>query len=411
MPLFHIHGLIGVLLSSLASGGTVICTPGFDSEKILYWLETLQPTWYSAVPTMHQAILGKLETKPNFQSSLRFMRSSSAALPSQVMIGLEQALKAPVIEAYGMTEASHQMTSNPLPPGKRKPGSVGLPAGPEIAIMDEEGNLLSQGNTGEVVIRGVNVTQGYENNPEANEKAFTKDWFRTGDQGYLDEDGYLFLKGRLKEIINRGGEKISPLEVDTVLMEIPGIAQAVTFAIPHPTLGEDVAAAVVLKNNVELSTIAIREFLLQNLANFKVPSQIAIVAEIPKGATGKIQRIGLAQKLETQLQQPVILPHNEIEQKIAAIFSEVLGKENISTLDNFFALGGDSLTGTRVIARLNELFELDLVNTLIFHKPTIAELAPTIQSLIEDSENNHIAELVATLENMSPEEIEQILQD
>ena len=212
------------------------------------------------------------------------------------MAELEEVFASPVVEAYGMTEAAHQMACNPLA-GARKPGSVGLPAGPEIAIMDDDGALLPQGGIGEVVIRGPNVTAGYDNNPDANAKAFTNGWFRTGDQGRLDEDGYLFLTGRLKEQINRGGEKISPLEIDVVLLDHPAVAQAVTFAMPHDKLGEEVAAAVVLRDGHEASEHAIRDFAASRLAAFKVPRRVLILAEIPKGATGKVQRIGLAAKL------------------------------------------------------------------------------------------------------------------
>jgi len=213
------------------------------------------------------------------------------------MAALEETFAAPVIEAYGMTEAAHQMAANPLPPRARKPGSVGIAAGPEIAVMAEDGALLPAGEIGEVVIRGPNVTAGYENNPAANEKAFTNGWFRTGDQGRLDAEGYLFLTGRLKELINRGGEKISPLEIDGVLMDHPAVAQVVTFALPHATLGEEVAAAVVLHAGQEVSEHAIRDFAASRLAPFKVPRKILFLEEIPKGATGKLQRIGLAEKL------------------------------------------------------------------------------------------------------------------
>jgi oxalate---CoA ligase len=228
---------------------------------------------------------------------LRFIRSSSSSLPPQVMTEVEAAFGAPVLEAYGMTEAAHQMASNPLPPRPHFPGSVGTAAGPQIAIMDDAGMLLAPGELGEVVIRGPNVTAGYESNPEANAKAFTNGWFRTGDQGVLDEAGYLRLTGRLKELINRGGEKISPLEVDAVLMDHPAIAQAITFAMPHDMLGEEVAAAVVLREGSKAEEQELRDFVRSRVADFKVPRVIRILAEIPKGATGKPQRIGLAQKL------------------------------------------------------------------------------------------------------------------
>lgn len=299
MPLFHIHGLIAAVLSSLAAGASVWCTPGFNALKAFAWLEEVDPSWYTAVPTMHQAILARA---PRNQAvveklKLRLIRSSSSSLPSQVMTALEDTFGCPVIESYGMTEAAHQMASNPLPPAARKPGAVGIAAGPEVAIMDNDGKILAQGDIGEVVIRGPNVTKGYENNPEANAGAFTDGWFRTGDQGVLDEEGYLRLTGRLKEIINRGGEKVSPLEVDEVIMDHPAVAQCVTFAMPHKSLGEEVAAAVVLREGENAAEADIRQFVQSRLADFKAPRKVLILDEIPKGATGKLQRIGLAEKL------------------------------------------------------------------------------------------------------------------
>jgi acyl-CoA synthetase (AMP-forming)/AMP-acid ligase II len=299
MPLFHIHGLIAAVLSSLSAGASVCCTGGFNALRFLSLVDQVKPTWYTAVPTMHQAIL--MRARQNVAQAqgakLRFIRSSSASLPPPVMVELEEVFAAPVIEAYGMTEAAHQMASNPLPPRARKAGCVGLAAGPEIAIMDDDGVLLSRGGVGEVVIRGPNVTLGYEANPEANAKAFTDGWFRTGDQGMLDDEGYLFLTGRLKEQINRGGEKISPLEIDNVLLEHPAIAQVVTFAMPHDKLGEEVAAAVVLREGFAASEQEIRDFCGKKLAAFKVPRRVLFMDDIPKGATGKLTRIGLAQKL------------------------------------------------------------------------------------------------------------------
>ena len=248
---------------------------------------------------MHQAILSRAGRNQAIidQAKLRFIRSSSASLPPPVMQALEDTFGAPVIEAYGMTEAAHQMASNPLPPGVRKPGSVGIAAGPEVGIMDHKGQLLARGEIGEIVIRGPNVTPGYQGNPQANEKAFTNGWFRTGDQGVIDAEGYVRLTDRLKEIINRGGEKISPREVDEVLMEHPAVDQVVTFAVPHPKLGEDVAAAVVLKEGASADPQDIRAFVSERLADMKVPRKILVLDEIPKGATGKLQRIGLAEKL------------------------------------------------------------------------------------------------------------------
>ncbi|MEM9223133.1 MAG: acyl--CoA ligase [Pseudomonadota bacterium] len=302
MPLFHIHGLVAAVSASLAAGASIWCTPGFDALRFFAQMREIKPTWYTAVPTMHQAILSRagrnadaIETAP-----LRFVRSSSASLPPQVMDALRKTFGVPVIEAYGMTEAAHQMASNPLPPRAQKAGSVGVAAGPAVQIAHESEDRLVDG-TGEVVISGPNVTAGYENNSDANAKSFFlaegARWFRTGDQGAFDDDGYLFLTGRLKEIINRGGEKVSPLEVDSVLLDHPDIAQVVTFALPHTKLGEEVAAAVVLREGASADEAAIRAFASEHMAGFKVPRRVVIVAEIPKGATGKMQRIGMAEKL------------------------------------------------------------------------------------------------------------------
>lgn len=299
MPLFHIHGLIAAVLSSLAAGGSVCCTPGFNAFKFFSTYDEVRPSWFTAVPTMHQTLLSLAPRNKELiaRGRLRLIRSSSASLPPQVMMELEDVFHVPVIESYGMTEAAHQMASNPLPPRAHFPGSVGIAAGPEIAIMSEAGAMMPAGELGEIVIRGRNVTAGYENNPEANAKGFTDGWFRTGDEGYLDPDGYLRLTGRLKEIINRGGEKVSPLEVDNVLMDHPDVAQCLTFAMPHPKLGEEVAAAVVLREGAVESEHSIRDFASERLAAFKVPRKIVFLAEIPKGATGKLMRIGLAAKL------------------------------------------------------------------------------------------------------------------
>ncbi|NJM83212.1 MAG: AMP-binding protein [Tabrizicola sp.] len=305
MPLFHIHGLIAAVSASLSAGGQVWCAPGFDALKFFGWLKTAAPSWYTAVPTMHQAILSRAERNAGIiaEAKLRFLRSSSASLPPQVMVALQAAFGAPVIEGYGMTEATHQMASNPLPPRMQKPGSVGIEAGPMVRIAHEiEDRLIAdKAAIGEIVISGPNVTPGYEGNPDANRKSFFMAdgarWFRTGDQGSFDDEGYLSLTGRLKEIINRGGEKVSPLEVDAALMDHPAVQQVVTFAVPHPKLGEEVAAAVVLRDGMTAAEADIRSFAAERLAAFKVPRRIVILDEIPKGATGKLQRIGLAEKL------------------------------------------------------------------------------------------------------------------
>jgi acyl-CoA synthetase (AMP-forming)/AMP-acid ligase II len=296
MPLFHVHGLVASTMATLATGGTVVVPAKFNPLSFWRVARDYGVTWYSAVPTLHHLLAARAESgkRPEGAARLRFIRSCSASLPPQLMSDLEAAFGAPVLEAYGMTEAAHQMASNPLPPSARKAGSVGPNTGTtEIGIMDGEGTLLKSGDRGEVVIRGANVITGYENNPEANASSFTNGWFRTGDQGYLDAEGYLLLTGRLKEMINRGGEKISPREIDEVLLGHPAVAEAVAFGTPHPTWGEEVAAAVVLGG--EASAEDLMAYCKERMADFKRPKQIHITDTIPRTATGKIQRRKVAE--------------------------------------------------------------------------------------------------------------------
>lgn len=294
MPLFHVHGLVASVLATLASGGTVVLPPRFDALN--FWKTVIEHrvTWYSGVPTMHQLLLARSHGrgKPAGAESLRFIRSCSTPLSVEVIHKLEAEFGVPVVEAYGMTEAAHQMSSNPLPPDERRHGSVGKPQGVRISIMGAKGVHLQHSHRGEIVIRGLSVFRGYENNPEANLSAFDGGWFRTGDEGYLDSHGYLHITGRIKEQINRAGEKISPREVDKVLLSNPAVAAAVTFGFPHPQLGEEVAAAVTLHE--PRSEEEIMAWCRERLAEFKCPKKIYIVASIPQTATGKIRRGAVA---------------------------------------------------------------------------------------------------------------------
>jgi acyl-CoA synthetase (AMP-forming)/AMP-acid ligase II len=300
MPLFHVHGLVASTLATLASGGTVVVPAKFSPLSFWRTARDHGVTWYSAVPTLHQLLLARAgdpsdpSRRPAGTEKLRFIRSCSASLPPAVMHALEAAFGAPVLEAYGMTEAAHQMASNPLPPSERRPGSVGRGTDVKISIMDKAGNHLAIGEAGEVVIQGPNVIDAYENNPEANASSFVDGWFRTGDQGVLDQHGYLTLVARIKELINRGGEKISPREIDEVLLTHPAIAEAVCFGVPHGTWGEEVEAAVVLREGETASAADVLAFCKERLADFKRPKQIHITQAIPRTATGKIQRGAVA---------------------------------------------------------------------------------------------------------------------
>jgi len=392
------------------------------------WVDAFAPTWYTAVPTMHQAIVARAHAHEGIiaRRPLRVIRSSSAALPPRVLEDLERLCKVPVVEAYGMTEASHQMTSNPLPPRVRKPGSVGPAAGPEVAVMDPDGRLLERGEIGEVVIRGPNVTQGYDHNEDANKTAFTHGWFRTGDQGYLDADGYLFLTGRLKELINRGGEKIAPREIDEVLLDHPAVAQAVAFAIPHATLGEEVAAAVVVRDGAVASEIELRRFAADRLVPFKVPCRVLVVDEIPKGPTGKVQRIGLAEKLGLTLlgagedatggvgvaRDEFVTPRTLLEEALAALWVHVLGVERVGVHDHFLALGGDSLLAAQISARVRDTMGVDITLIDFFEARTVAGLAAAVtERQATATGNDELDALLSELEALSDEDVWQLLAE
>ncbi|KAF2399204.1 acetyl-CoA synthetase-like protein [Trichodelitschia bisporula] len=289
MPLFHVHGLLAGFLAPLAAASSVIVPPKFSASDFWRDFITYGANWYTAVPTMHQILLkGEI---PNPKPNIRFIRSCSSPLSPKVFHDLEKALHAPVLEAYAMTEAAHQMTSNPLPPGKRIPGSVGLGQGVDVRILDAAGAEVPTGSEGEICIRGENVTPGYLNNPSANASSFTKDgFFRTGDQGKKDADGYVFITGRIKELINKGGEKISPIELDNVLAQHPAVGEAVSFAIEDEHYGQDVGVAVVLKDGETVSADELRKWVTERVAKFKVPKKIFFTDNMPKTATGKIQR-------------------------------------------------------------------------------------------------------------------------
>ena len=381
MPLFHVHGLIGAVLSSLAAGASVICAPCFDAGKFFDWLDQFKPTWYTAVPTMHRAILARAVKESIARSSLRFIRSCSAALPPKLMGELENAFGVPAIEAYGMTEACHQISINPLPPGIRKPGSVGQPTGCEVTTLDESGAVAPPGQIGAVAIRGANVTIGYENDPKANASSFTSGWFRTGDLGKLDADGYLFLTGRTKEIINRGGEKISPREIDEVLLDHPAVAQAIAFAVPDERLGEDIGAAVVLHEGVSATTLELQTFVAGRLADFKVPRKVVFLKELPQGLTGKLRRIGLAETLgltaAAGAKDPPArtAPQTETEVGLARLFCEVLRIGHIGVEDDFFKLGGDSMLATELAARIHAWKGFDFPPIWVFQLTSVTAIA------------------------------------
>ena len=384
LPLFHAHGLISGVLTALAAGSSVICTPGFDAASFFKWLRELRPSWYTAVPTIHRALLSAADHHKHDaqRSSLRIVRSASASLPSDILNGLESLFGVPVIETYGMTEGASQIAANRRE--LRKVGSVGRAAGPEIAILDGEGRPLPTGKPGEIVLRGPTIARGYDNDPAATEAAFRDGWFRTGDLGYLDRDGYLFIVGRIKEVINRGGQKVSPFEVEEALLSHPDVLEAGAFAVPHERLGENVAAVVVLRPNCTTSTQQLRDFAAKRLARYKVPGLIRAVPEIPKGASGKVRRSALAGMLST-IPAPgdngaTSLPRSELESQLASIWAELLELDQIGVDQDVFALGADSLTVTQLFSRLRERFDVGLSFEDIFDAPTVAALAARLDA-------------------------------
>jgi acyl-CoA synthetase (AMP-forming)/AMP-acid ligase II/acyl carrier protein len=404
LPLFHGHGLISGLLAALTAGSSVVCTPGFDATGFFGWLTEFRPTWYTAVPAIHQAILSAADSHKGAaqRSSLRLVRSASTSLAHDVLGGLEALFGVPVIDTYGMTEAATQITANPL--RRRKPGSVGQPAGPEIAILDSRGRRLAAGKRGEIALRGPTITRGYDNDAAATASAFRNGWFRTGDLGYLDADGYLFIVGRIKEIIHKGGQKVAPAEVEGALLSHPDVIDAAVFPVPHGRLGADVAAAVVLRQDAKVSAQRLRDFARERLAGFKVPGLIRIVPEIPKGGGGKIKRGELAAAFSKtppaadKRGGKMVSPGSELERQLARIWADLLDIDQVGVDQDVFALGVDSLAMTQMILRLEERFGVDFSFEDIFNAPTVAALALRVESSKKGSTEPSVSSSDPTME-------------
>ena len=403
LPLFHGHGLISGILAALAAGSSVVCTPGFDATAFFGWLTEFRPTWYTAVPAIHQAILREADPhkEATRRSSLRLVRSASTSLAQEVLGGLEELFGVPVIDTYGMTEAATQIAANPLQ--QRKPGSVGRPTGLEIAILDGKGRRLSPGKRGEIALRGPTITRGYDNDAAATASAFRNNWFRTGDLGYLDAEGYLFIAGRIKEIIHKGGQKVAPAEVEAALLSHSDVIDAAVFPVPHGRLGADVAAAVVLRQDAQVSAQRLRDFARERLAGFKVPGLIRIVPGIPKGGGGKIKRGELAAAFsKTQaadkLDGEMVSPRLDLECQLAGIWADLLDVDQVGVDQDVFALGVDSLAMTQMILRLEGCFGVDFSFEDIFNAPTVAALALRIVASKKGSADPLLSQSDPTIE-------------
>jgi surfactin family lipopeptide synthetase A len=378
--LFHAHGLVAGMMSSLMAGATAICPPTFDTEAFFACLDELQPSWYTAVPTVHQAILREAPRHMSIvaRQRLRFIRSASAYLPDTTRAELEKVFKTIVVEGYGLTEAM-QLTNTPLDPNRRKIGSLGVVGTSEIGIMDESGHLLGPSQSGEIVARGPVVTAGYLNLPDINISTFHNGWFKTGDVGYIDDDGHLYMTGRIKDQINRGGEKISPQEIDRVLLNHPDVLQALAFGMDHPTLGEEVAAAIVLRPGTVVSPDEIRNHAKSRLQDFKVPRRVFIVPALPENTTGKLLRRDLAAHLGELKERPIyVAPRNPLEQELVEIWEDLLAQSPLGIHDNFFDMGGQSLIAAQVISRIRRDFQVQVPVRLLFERPTVAQLSEAL---------------------------------
>jgi amino acid adenylation domain-containing protein len=388
MPIYNAHGTEAALFPTLFSGGSLVCLPQFTTDAFFAALREFAPSWYTGGFTFNQAIATAIDEAPDRAgpSHLRFMRSGSGRLPAKARETLERAYKVPLIESYAMTEAG-VITANPLPPGHRRPGTAGFPIAEDVAIVGAEGERLPAGKDGEIVIRGPLVASRYENDPDASAKAFRNGWLHTGDQGHFDDDGYLVVTGRIKEMINRGGDKISPLEVDSVLIAHPEVKEAVTFAMPHPTLGEEVCAAVVLRAGAAVNADGLKRYAATQLAPFKVPRLIKAVDAIPKTTAGKVARLGMHERLglsngvARRVDSREERRRSPIEAALTGLWTSLLKAERVGTEDDFFLLGGDSLLATRLVASVHDLFGVALpMRSMFADAATIAGMAKLIEA-------------------------------
>jgi acyl-CoA synthetase (AMP-forming)/AMP-acid ligase II/thioesterase domain-containing protein/acyl carrier protein len=381
-PLYHLQGILSVLHQT-ASGGTLIATPGFRGDAFGDWIKTFAPTQFTVNPTLCRALLDLCRKDAALRDacrSLRFLTCAGARLPEALRDEWSATIGVPLIEGYGLTEVG-RVTMTPLDVRQHRAGSVGVCCGPETAIMDANGTLLPLGQEGEIVLRGETVFEGYAHDPAATAAAFRHGWFHTGDLGRMDADGFLYLTGRIKEMINRGGEKILPYEVEDALARHPAVAEAAVFGYPHARLGEDVAAGVVTREPV--SAPALRGFLAERLAAYKLPRRILFLDAIPKGATGKPQRARLAELLglapTTPVEDRAAAPLDDVEAPLAAIWSRLLGLPTIHREDDFFLLGGDSLLAVELCLDVEQQWGYRLQESDLVTSATLADVARRIR--------------------------------
>lgn len=400
-PVFNSTGLQNALFTPLVAGAATVIAGAYDGARFVDWLDAFKPTYLSANPTILASILDAVtQRRPAAPQSLRFVRSGSNALSAAIQQRLESALCVPVIQGYGMTETGY-IAQNPLPPRERRTGSVGIAMGTDLMILNDDLQTSLDGGIGEILVRSPGVMRGYENDAAANELAFHDEWFRTGDLGWIDDNGYLFITGRVTELINRGGVKVSPTEVDIAFMQHPAVREAATFAVSHPSLGQDVVTAIVLHEPGATTVQALRGYALEHLLPFKVPSSVVLVDKIPKNSMGKISRGALKDELAAALFVDYVAPRDSEEALIAAIFAEHFGLPRVGAFDHFFRLGGDSLHATQVLARLGDQCGIFLELRTLFESPTVAELANRLRGVARDAPKHPHSERIAIRDRRS----------
>ena len=384
-PVFYAHGLHVMIFTPLLSGGSIAFPTDASKFDDAEWFDALRPTWYSASPTVHRLVFDqtKLRADAKARHSLRFILSGGAPLPRDILEGLQQTLGVPVVEHYGSSEGM-QICSNQLKPGRSKPGTVGIPSPDTVIIAADDGSKLPPGQQGEILVGGPTVVAGYLNAPELSSASFVNGWFKSGDIGSIDEDGFLTLHGRKDDLINRGGEKISPMEIDEALLRHPAIAEAAAFSVPHSSLGEDVAAAVVLRPGMTATSIELRRYLQDQLASFKVPGQIIIRDQLPKGKTGKIVRRQLGGSLEENAaveakttaprldENPAI---NTLVAQLTELWERLLKTSPVSIDDDFSEKGGDSLLAMEMLCEMERLTGQTIPTSILFEARTIRQLS------------------------------------
>lgn len=403
MPLFHVHGFTVGLLSPLISGGAAIAPTRFDQQQFLEWGAKHAATWYTGAPTLHQTVVAEARANPTKASlcNFRFIRSATAALPEVCRADLSEIFRTPILEGYGMTEACGWI-AHQVPGGSLVHGSVGKPQGVEVAIGANSTNETGQsGSVGEILIRGDNVITEYWDDEEATSQTFIDGWLRTGDLGRFDETGRLYVVGRSKEMVKRGGFQVTPMEVEDALLSLPSISEAAAFGVDHETLGQDLVAAVVSNPPSNLEKDEIRTSLFDILAAYKIPSRVIVVDQIPKGQTGKIQRTGLAEFFREQIKVEYVAPSSTLEAILCEMVSEVLPIRRLGVADDFFLSGGDSLSGARYIGRIRKTFGVDLPIEALFSFPTVRSLANHLELVDHGRIIKMLEESLVELDKMS----------